>query len=130
MGEYNDDEINCWCFNRIVHETRDSKVKSVYNIVRDSLRNGTITFEKHCLPFFCNRGLAVQDHTYDTVCFCSPSHYGSQCEFYSDQITIITHLDLANYRSSFHQIAVMINILTTFSFPNEIIDYHEFHVFP
>jgi hypothetical protein len=112
-----------------VYKTRDSKVQSVYDIVRDALPNGTITFENHYLPFICNRGLAVKYHTNDTVCFCPPSFYGSQCEFYSDRITIITHLDLVNYRSSFHQIAA-IKILTTFLFHNQIIDYHEFHVIP
>jgi hypothetical protein len=112
-----------------VYETCDSKIKSVYDTVRDALPNGTITFEKHYLPFICNRGLAVKYHTGDTMCFCPPSFYGSQCEFHSDRITIITHLDLANYRSSFHQIAV-IKILTTFLFQNQILDHHEFHVFP
>jgi hypothetical protein len=112
-----------------VYETRDSAVQSAYNIVRGLLPNDTITFEKHYLPFICNHGLAVKYHTGDTVCFCPPSFYGSQCEFYSDRITIITHLDLVNYRSSFHEIAV-IKILATFLFQNQTIDYHEFHVFP
>jgi hypothetical protein len=114
----------------IVYETRNSTVKSVYEIVRNKLPNGAITFENHYLPFICNRGVAVKYYTGHTVCFCSPSFYGSQCEFYSNRITVVTHLDLANYRSStFHQIAV-IKVLTTFLFESQIIDYYEFYVNP
>ncbi len=112
-----------------VFATDNSKVKSVYEIVRDSLPNGTITFEKHYLPFICNRGVAVKYYTGDTECLCPPSFYGYQCEFYSDRITVVTHLDLANYRSSFHQIAI-IKVLTTFLFEGRIIDYYEFYVNP
>ena len=90
---------------------------------------GTITFEKHYLPFICNRGVAVKYYTGDTVCFCPPSFYGSQCEFYSDRITVATHLNLTNYRSSFQQTEV-IKVLTTFLFEDQIIDYYEFHVNP
>jgi hypothetical protein len=112
-----------------VYEKRNSEVKSVYRIVRDSLGNDTITFEEYYLPFICNRGVAVKYYTDHTVCFCPPSFYGSQCEFYSDRITVVTHLDLTNYRLSFHQIAV-IKVLTTFLFEDRIIDYYEFHVNP
>ncbi len=106
-----------------------SKVKSIYEIVRDSLPNGRITFEEHYLPFICNRGLAVKYYTGNTVCFCPPSFYGSQCQFHSDRITIVTHLDLTNYNPSFHHIAI-IKILTIFLFKDQIIDYYEFHVNP
>jgi hypothetical protein len=111
------------------YRIRNSKVKSVYEIVRGSLSSGTITFEEHYLPFICNRGVAVRYYTGDTVCFCPPSFYGSQCEFYSDRITVATHLDLTNYRPSLHETAV-IKVLTTFLFKDQIIDYYEFHVNP
>ncbi len=114
---------------RTVFATHNSTIKSIYEIVRDSLPTGTITLEKHYLPFFCNRGVAVKYYTDDTICFCPPSFYGSQCEFYSDRITILTHLNLSDYRLPFHKIAV-IKILTTFLFANEVIDYYEFHTHP
>jgi hypothetical protein len=112
-----------------VHARRNPEVNSVYEIIRDSLPSGTITFENHYTPFICNRGVAVKYFTGNTVCFCPPSFYGSQCEFYSDRITVATHLDLANYRPSLHQTAV-IKVLTTFLFEGQIIDYYEFHVNP
>ena len=64
-----------------------------------------------------------------TVCFCPPSYYGSQCEYHSDRITVVTHLQLNNYRSFVNQMN-MIKVLTTFLFENEIIDYYEFYVNP
>jgi hypothetical protein len=111
-----------------VYSKRNSKDPSVYEIVRNS-RPEIIMFEKHYLPFVCNRGLAVQYYTGDTVCFCPSSFYGFQCEFYSDRITVATHLNLTNYRSYLHQIAI-IKILTIFFFKDQIIDYYEFHVNP
>ena len=112
-----------------VFAARNSKNKSVYEIVRDALSTGTITFENHYLPFICNRGLAVKYYTHETVCLCPPSFYGSQCEFYSDRITVATHLHLTSYRASFHQTAI-VKVLTTFLFEDQIIDYYEFHVDP
>lgn len=112
-----------------VYEKKDSDTISVYNIIHRELPNGTITFEKHYLPFVCNRGIAVKYYTGHTVCFCSPSFYGSQCEFYSDRITIVTHLDLTNYRQNVNEVEV-IKMLATFLFSDEIVDYHEFHVNP
>ena len=113
----------------IVYEKRNSTKKTVYEIVRDSLPKDEITFEEHYLPFVCNHGLAMKYHTGHTVCFCPLSSYGSQCEYFSDRITILTHLDLTNYRFLFDQIS-MIKILVTFLFDNRIIDYDQFHVNP
>jgi hypothetical protein len=104
----------------------NSKNKTVYEIVRDSVENGEIEFEKFYLPFICNRGVAVKYYTGHTVCFCSSSYYGEQCQYYNDRITVVTHLDLKNSPSSLN----VIKVLTTFLFGNEIIDYYEFHVDP
>ena len=104
----------------------NSKVRSIYETVRDSLPNGAITFEKDYLPFICNRGVAVKYYTGHTVCFCPPSFYGSQCEYYSDRVTVTTHLDLNNYRYKTNTIKV----LTTFLFQDQIIDYYDFHADP
>jgi hypothetical protein len=112
-----------------VYEKRHSNVKSVYDIVRNNLPNGTITFEKHYLTGICNRSVAVKYYTGHTVCFCPQSFYGSQCEFYSDRVTVLIHLDLTNYHSSLDQIEI-IKILVTFLFKDQIIDYYEFYVNP
>ena len=112
-----------------VYEKRDLQLNSIYEIVRDALPKGTITFKKHYLPFICNRGLAVQYYTGHTVCFCVPNAFGSQCEFYSDRILVQTHLNLTNYRPKSDQIAI-IKVLITFLFENQVVDYDLFHVNP
>ncbi|CAF5034635.1 unnamed protein product, partial [Rotaria magnacalcarata] len=96
-----------------------------YDIIRDLYPN-TITFEGYYLPFFCNRGLAVKHSDGETTCFCSPAFFGEQCEFYSDRITVATHLDLSNYHA--HPQVQAIKVLVTFLYEDEIIDYYEFHV--
>ena len=112
-----------------IYEKRHLQVKSTYEIVRDALSNGTITFKQHYLPFICNRGVAIKYYTGHTVCFCSSSAYGPQCEFYSDRILVQTHLNLTNYRPTSDRIAI-IKVLVTFLFQNQIIDYDVFHVDP
>ena len=97
-----------------------SKVKTVYEIVRDSLKNGEITFEKDYLPFICNRGLAIKYYTNQTVCFCPPSFYGSQCQYYSDRLTVVTHFDLNTYPSSINKINIL-KVLTTFLFKMKLL---------
>ena len=112
-----------------LYEMRESMVKSPYKIIRDALPSGTITFENDFLPFICNHGLAVKYHTGDLICLCSPSYYGPRCEFYSDRMTILTHLDLIHYRPS-SRLTEVIKVLTTLLFEDRIIDYYEFHVHP
>ena len=112
-----------------VYEKRHLQVKSTYEIVRNALPNGAITFKKHYLPFICNRGVAIKYYTGHTVCFCSPSAYGPQCEFHSDRIMVQTHLSLTNYRPTSDQISI-IKVLVTFLFQSKIIDYYLFHVDP
>jgi hypothetical protein len=112
-----------------VFGTDTLKVKTVYEIVHQSVKKGEITFEKDYLPVICNRGIAIKYYTGHTVCFCPPSFYGTQCQYYSDRITVLTHLDLNTYHSSILEIN-LIKVLTTFLFENEIIDYYEFHVNP
>ncbi|CAF4638143.1 unnamed protein product [Rotaria socialis] len=103
----------------------NKKYTSVYDILRRIYPN-TITFEGYYLPFFCNRGLAVKHSDGETKCFCSPAFFGEQCEFYSDRITVATHLDLSNYHA--HPQVTAIKVLVTFLYEDQIIDYYEFHV--
>ncbi|CAF2767092.1 unnamed protein product [Rotaria sp. Silwood2] len=112
-----------------VFERHYSQVKSVYERVHDLLSNDIIKFERDYLPFICNRGIAIKYYTGHTVCFCPSSYYGFQCEFYSDRITVATHLDLHNSRLLISEINV-IKVLTTFLFEDQIIDYYEFHIDP
>lgn len=112
-----------------VFGNEDSRNRTVYEIIRDTVENARITFENDYLPFICNRGVAVKYFTGHTVCFCPPSFYGSQCEYSSDRITVVTHVQLNNYPSSVNPLNI-IKVLATFLFEDEIIDYYEFNVNP
>lgn len=103
------------------------KYATIYDLLRDRFPE-QITPEKHFLPYICNRGLAVKHSSGRTKCFCPPSHYGEQCQFYSDRITVVTHLDLTSYRA--HLQVALVKVLVTFLYEASVIDYYEFHVNP
>ncbi|CAF1602990.1 unnamed protein product, partial [Adineta ricciae] len=102
-------------------------INSAFDIIRQALPLGEITLD-HFLPFICNRGLAVKGYSEETVCFCPPSYYGSQCEFHSDRITVATHLNLTeyNYSPSVETLKVLVLFLRTY----RIMDFYEFYVNP
>ena len=79
--------------------------------------------------FVCNRGIAIYSQP-DVLCSCPPAYYGIRCEFFSDRLTIITHLDLSTltptlFSSSVFQIVVNLVFLET-----KYIDCHIFYVNP
>ncbi|CAF2814935.1 unnamed protein product [Rotaria sp. Silwood2] len=80
--------------------------------------------------FWCNRGVAV--HVNDTIeCFCPPTYYGKRCEYFSDRITVVTHLDLLHFQSDIatkNDMNVVIKIVATLRHKYNILDWHEFHV--
>ncbi|CAF4598339.1 unnamed protein product, partial [Rotaria sp. Silwood2] len=81
------------------------------------------------LAYYCNRGISI---VHDTIaCFCPPSYYGSKCQFYSDRLTIITHLNLTHTNYTKNDQKIVIEILVLFIFENNtILDYYQFHVRP
>lgn len=112
------------------YKTTGSNIRpSIFNFIDTSLPEKSITFEQHYLPFICNNGLAVMNENEETVWFCPPSFYGSQCEFYSDRITVETHLDFQHYNKRYDS-SIVVKVLIIFLFQNQSIDYYEFHVHP
>jgi hypothetical protein len=81
--------------------------------------------------YMCNRGVRFLDLWNDPyVCFCPPTFYGPRCEYMSDRITVLTHLDLNNYIIPSGSTSV-IKLLVKFMFTNNLIlDYREFHIYP
>ena len=81
------------------------------------------------LTYVCNRGFPLYIPTYNiTRCACPPSYYGPLCEYFSDRISIITHLDLTTFSTSIQ--ASLLTIVVHLYFLNTIIDHHNFHVNP
>ncbi|CAF3092100.1 unnamed protein product [Rotaria sp. Silwood2] len=72
------------------------------------------------VSYSCNRGIAVRYST-SIICFCPPSYYGQFCQYHSDRITVITHLDWAIPTNNF-------TVLATLLWKDLIvIDQHIFH---
>jgi hypothetical protein len=78
-------------------------------------------FTKH--SYQCNRGVAIlQDDI--IICLCPPAYYGNQCEFFSDRISVIAHLDQKT------SLTKTLKIKANFLFYDTIIDAHEFIINP
>ncbi|CAF3343249.1 unnamed protein product [Rotaria sp. Silwood2] len=98
------------------------------NVSNESIRlnsNNTIRNDSLFIPYSyqCNRGIAIlQVNT--TRCLCPPAYYGSRCEFFSDRISVITHV-APNILSN-----ITLKIKANFLFKKTIIDHHVFHVIP
>jgi hypothetical protein len=96
-----------------------------------TLQNSHIMFS-----FMCNKGVTVINLN-KVVCFCPPSYFGDKCQFFSDRITIITHLNLTTWPSFSTTNSIMSIIIPTlfkikvnFLFNEIIIDHYEFHSNP
>ena len=67
------------------------------------------TIQEEENAFICNRGVAVGSTNRKKVCFCPPAYYGTNCQFYSDRITVITHLNITEpmSHSMFRIVAIL-----------------------
>ncbi|CAF3598312.1 unnamed protein product [Rotaria sp. Silwood1] len=93
--------------------------KSTINLRKDQF------FKVH--SYQCNRGIAVIEMN-ETRCLCPPAYYGNWCQFFSDRISIIAHV---NQKIELKTISnSTLKIKANFLFNNRIIDHHEFHVVP
>ncbi|CAF0857990.1 unnamed protein product [Adineta steineri] len=90
------------------------------------------SFKKMQIVYNCNRGVTIQAIESNRLsCFCPPSYYGEQCEYYSDRLTVVTHLNYTN--SPYLNIddeSVVLQILVLFLFEDEVIDHYNFRVRP
>ena len=75
----------------------------------------------------CNRGIAVLQSN-ETECFCPPAYYGRWCEFYSDRISIIAHLNHSTLPKTLSSITLKIK--ANFLYHNRTIDQHQFNIIP
>ncbi|CAF4167986.1 unnamed protein product, partial [Adineta steineri] len=81
------------------------------------------------LSYICNRGFPLwSPNTKSYQCLCPPTFYGLQCQFFSDRISVITHLDLPTF--PVNSSARLITVVAIFYFRNVIMDHHTFHVNP
>jgi hypothetical protein len=87
-----------------------------------NLRNDE-SFEVH--SYQCNRGIAIVEMN-ETRCLCPPAYYGDWCQFFSDRISIIAHVDQNIELKTISN--GTLKIKANLFFNDRIIDQHEFHV--
>ncbi|CAF4887398.1 unnamed protein product, partial [Rotaria sp. Silwood1] len=81
--------------------------------------------------YWCNRGLGVQTYNKSIACFCPPQYYGDKCQYHTDRITVLFHLDLSQSIYTINsKIETVLKIIGLFLFNNEVIMNHIFHVRP
>lgn len=105
-----------------MHDDEKQRVRTISSerIIDKQLLPFEIYQTNAMIPSICNRGIAVQ-YFDQIVCFCPPSLYGRFCQYYSDRITVITHIK--RHVTNF----MYLNVLATLIFQNEtMIDYHLF----
>ena len=95
--------------------------------VEDSIANLRNDSFSTMYSYQCNRGVAILEMN-ETRCLCPPAYYGRWCEFFSDRISIIAHIDQKTLPKTL--LNVDLKIKTNFLFNNTIIDHHEFRVIP
>jgi hypothetical protein len=78
--------------------------------------------------FICNRAVSVLQSN-DIRCLCPPPFYGSRCQFFSDRLSMIIHLNLTTGMTYLSNLTLKIqaNLLLKNNF---LIDQHEFHLSP
>ena len=77
--------------------------------------------------YYCNRGITVL-RLNQKRCLCPPAYYGDRCQYFSDRISIIAHID-----RNVNLIRITngtLKIKANFLFNHKIIDYNEFQIFP
>ena len=85
--------------------------------------------DQNILLYICNRGFPFFDtHLQKLYCACPPAYYGNLCQYFSDRISIITHLDLTTFPNSFS--TDLLTIVVRLNFHEHVIDHHIFHVNP
>lgn len=81
------------------------------------------------LLYICNRGFPIfLPSTNETRCICPPTYYGHKCQFFSDRLSIVTHLDLSTFQS-LHRMS-LVTVVVTLRFGDIIEDHYMFHVNP
>ncbi|UJR18322.1 hypothetical protein I4U23_005224 [Adineta vaga] len=80
------------------------------------------------IAYWCNRGIGVYFHNRSIICFCPPQYYGDKCQYHSDRISLLFHLNLSeSIYSMTNDINLVFKIVILFMFKNEILTNYFFH---
>ncbi|CAF1582207.1 unnamed protein product [Adineta ricciae] len=83
------------------------------------------------IAYRCNRGVGIKVHNGSIACFCPPQYYGDTCQFHTDRIIVLLHLNLSQSIYTVNSdVNIVLKMIVLFVFNDEIITNHVFHVRP
>jgi hypothetical protein len=83
------------------------------------------------IAYWCNRGVGILLYNASIACFCPPQYYGDKCQFHSDRLTVLFHLNLTQsiYAKS-NNYATELKILIIFLYGDQPLMTDYFHARP
>ena len=79
--------------------------------------------------YVCNRGFPIHNPVTEAVhCVCPSTYHGRWCQFFSDRLSVVTHLDMTTFPSS--HFASVLTVVVTLRFADSVVDHHLFHANP
>ena len=83
------------------------------------------------LAYECNRGIGILALDGSTICFCPPQYYGNHCQYHSDRLLVLLHLNLSHsIYTTQNDPTTALKLLVLLMFNNQTLMTHEFHVHP
>jgi hypothetical protein len=65
------------------------------------------------------------------ICFCPPHYYGEKCEFQSDRLSVVLHLDLtASIPIDPTDRRILLKVVVHFLFNDEVLNIEQFRLYP
>ena len=94
-------------------------------------KNSRDVQESPAILFTSNRGVATRMHNGTVACFCPPQYYGDKCQFHSDRLVFLFHLNFSDsiYLASTNTNLVL-KLLVLLLVRNRSLITIEFHVRP
>ena len=83
-------------------------------------------------PYWCNRAVGLLlTATKSIVCFCPPQYYGTYCQYHTDRVSVLLHLDLSQSPDYWtHDPSILLKLLVLFIYNDEILHRDQFHLHP
>ena len=110
------------------------RFSSNVNITQLDSQSPSMTYLSSSLsPYWCNRGLGVlTTKNYSIIlCFCPPQYYGEKCQFHSNRLSVILHLDVSQSNlMDRNDEKVLLQLVVLFLFNDEVLSIDQFHLHP
>jgi hypothetical protein len=79
----------------------------------------------------CNRGIGIRLKNDSIVCFCSPHYHGDQCQYHTDRLSLIFHINYTHSNYTLNTDPSIVNkYLVLFLQNDRVLSTDEFHLRP